>query len=86
MGNFFTVTLNSGTNRLEATNIQPGETLSLKIKQPPSGYGEVTASAEIKFPESFPYIPTSTTNSEDIVTLITYDTTSLYAVAVNKLV
>lgn len=86
LGNFYTVTLNAGSNKLVTTNRQSGQTLTLKVKQPSSGYGELSASAEIKFPEDFPYLPTNTTNAEDIITLVTYDTTSLYAVAVNKLV
>jgi hypothetical protein len=85
-GNFFTLTLVSGSNTfINATNINPGETISLKIKQPSVLFGTVTFSSAFKFPINFPYIATPLQNTEDIISMVSYDTNALYATAVNSL-
>jgi hypothetical protein len=81
-GNFFTVSLPSGSTRLEATNIQPGETLSLRI------FNETTSSAvtngiTIKYPTGFTYIPTAVVSSTDIITFLSFDNSAIFAVAAN---
>ena len=82
LGNFFTVTLNSGSTRFEATNILPGETLSLKILNATSG-SQFTGSASVKFPTGFSYVPTAISGTTDIITFLTFDNTAIYAVAAN---
>jgi len=82
LGNFFTVSLPSGSTRFEATNIQPGQTLSLRITNTTSG-SQFTGSASVKFPTGFSYIPTAVTSSIDVITFLTFDTGSIYAVAAN---
>lgn len=82
LGNFFTVSLPGGTTRLEATNIQPGETLSLKIFNQTTG-SIVNTSVSVKFPTGFTYSPTAVTSSTDIITFLSFDTGSIYAVAGN---
>jgi hypothetical protein len=84
LGNFFTLSLPSGTTRLEATNILPGETISLRILNQ-STTGFLSSSANIKYPLGFTYTPTPASNSEDILSFISFDTTSLYAVSVKNL-
>jgi hypothetical protein len=86
IGNFFTLTLPSGSNTfINASNINPGQTISLKIKQPSASFGTVTFNSSFKFPINFPYLVTPLSNAEDIISMVSYDTTSLYANAVNTL-
>ena len=84
-GNFFTLTLPAGTTRLEATNIQPGETLSLKIYNSTTG-SQLTGSTSVKFPNGFSYIATNVAGTTDIITFLTFDTGSVYSVAANYFV
>jgi len=88
LGNFFTLALpNSSTIRLTATNIQPGQTLSLRITQPSSGvFSSVTYSSVIKFPIASPYIASATIGATDILSFQSYDTTTLFGVSVNNMV
>lgn len=82
LGNFFTLSLPAGTTRLEATNIQPGETLSLKILNQTSA-SVVSSSVSVKFPTGFTYVPTAVTSSTDIITFLSFDSSSIFAVAAN---
>jgi len=79
-GNFFTLTLPSGTTHLEATNIVPGQTVSLRL-QTDSGRS-VTIGDSIEFPAGLDYSP-SVSASYDLITFVTFDTTTLYGVSVN---
>ena len=81
-GNFFTLSLPSGSTRLEATNIQPGETLSLRILNQTSA-SVVSSSVSVKFPTGFSYIPTAISASTDIITFLSFDSSSIFAVAAN---
>jgi len=86
LGNFFTLTLASGSStRLTATNINPGETIGLRITQPNGGYGTLTTDGTIRFPQSFPYYPTPSGSAVDIISFQSYDTSVLYGVAVNTM-
>lgn len=82
LGNFFTVTLPAGATRLEATNILPGETLSLRILNATNG-SQLTGSAAVKFPTGFSYVPTPISNSTDIITFLSFDNSAIFAVAAN---
>ena len=81
-GNFFTLSLPAGATRLEATNIKPGETISLRILNETSA-SQCTGSTSVKFPTGFTYVPTNVSASTDIITFLTFDTGSIYAVAAN---
>jgi hypothetical protein len=87
LGNFFTLTLvSSSATNLQATNIQPGETIGLRVTQPVGGYGTVTTNGgTIRFPQSFPYIATPSGSAIDIISFQSYDTSVLYGVAVNTM-
>lgn len=87
LGNFFTLTLVSGSaTNLQATNIQPGETIGLRVTQPSGNYGTLTTNGgTIRFPQAFPYIPTPSGSAIDILSFQSYDTSSLYGVAVNTM-
>lgn len=88
-GNFFTLSVPVGTTRLEATNIRPGETLSLRVTNETSQsiltYNS-GSSASIKFPNGFQYVSTAVSGTTDIITFLTFDTTSIYAVGANYFV
>jgi cytoskeletal protein CcmA (bactofilin family) len=81
-GNFFTLSLPAGTTRLEATNVLPGETLSLRIFNQTTS-SVVTTGTSVKFPTGFTYVPTPISNSTDIITFLTFDNSSIFAVAAN---
>jgi cytoskeletal protein CcmA (bactofilin family) len=86
LGNFFTLTLVSGSNTmLTATNIQPGETIGLRVIQPATN-GTLTYTSVLKFPQAFPYIATPISGAVDILSFQSYDTTALYGVAVNTMI
>ena len=86
LANFFTLTLAGGTaTHLTATNIRAGETISLKILQPTGSFGSVTYSSTLKFPANFPYVATPSASAVDIISLVSYDDTALYANSVNTL-
>jgi hypothetical protein len=86
VGNFFTLTLVSGsTTHLTATNIRPGQTVNLLINQPSVGTGSVSYNTTFDFPAGANYIATPVTSSKDILSLITFDSSILYATSINNL-
>jgi len=88
LSNFFTLQLPSGSATfINPTNIRPGTTLSLRITQAPTGSGgTVGYSTSIKFPQAFPYIVTPTNGAIDILSFQSYDSSSLFGVAVNTMI
>jgi hypothetical protein len=73
--NFFTLQLVSGSNTfINPSNIQPGQTINLRVN--------TTGSATVSFPSTVlqvtgsTYVPTTTTGI-DVVTFISFDSTSL---------
>jgi hypothetical protein len=87
VGNFFTLTLVSGsTTHLTATNIRPGQTVNLLLTQPSVGTGSVTYNSTFDFPAGNEYIATAFTSSKDILTFITFDSSTIYATSINNLV
>ena len=87
LGNFFTLNLASGSDtHISASNILPGETITLRVNQPSSVVGTVTYSPSIKFPANLGYVATPTLSAVDVVTFVTFDSSSILAVATNNLV
>jgi hypothetical protein len=85
-GNFFSLTLVSGsTTHLTATNIRPGQTVNLLLTQPSVGTGSVSYNSTFDFPAGANYIATPVTSSKDILSLITFDSSILYATSINNL-
>ena len=85
LGNFFELTLASSTTTyLEPTNIQPGQNINLKINQPATS-GSLTYGPKFKFPGGIPYSASSTGSVTDIVSLISFDPTTLYTTAIKNL-
>lgn len=86
-GNFFTLTLVSGsTTHLTATNVKAGQTINLLITQANPASGSLTYNSTIKFPAGNGYVATAASASKDIITFITFDSSTIYAAAINNLV
>lgn len=78
-GNFFTLELISGSDtHLVTSNIQAGQTITLKIKQPNTGFGTISYSNDFKFVTGSTNQATEQSNAIDILTLLTYDNTSIF--------
>jgi hypothetical protein len=78
LGNFFTLNLTSATTRLVPTNILPGETISLRVTQASTPGNLIFTN--VLFASGAYYAPTQTSGAVDIMTFISYDTSSLYSV------
>jgi hypothetical protein len=84
--NFFTITLGGGNTRIEATNVRPGQTVSLQINQTGLGDSTVTLAPQFKFPSISPYTTTQSGSAVDVLTFVTFnDTSSIYSAGVNNL-
>jgi len=83
-GNFFTLQLVSGSNTfINPSNIKTGQTINLLVS--------TTGSATVSFPstvskiDGLPYIPTTTTGL-DLITMISFNASSLYLVYIKNLI
>jgi hypothetical protein len=89
LGNFFTLNLpSSSTTALTATNIQPGQTIQLRIRQlaiTGATTGSLTYPAYIKFPQYGNYNPSPFSGAVDILSFAAFDNTTLYAVNVRNM-
>jgi len=82
--NFFTVQLVSGSNTyINPSNIQPGQTVNIRINT--TGSGTVSFPSSVKQVSGSAYVPTTTTGV-DVVTLISFDSSDLYLSNVKNLV
>ena len=85
-GNFFTLTLVSGSNTfLNPTNIQPGQTVNIRVTQPATP-STLTFAGSVKQPFGLPYTGSQTGSAVDVITFISYDNSSLLMSYVNNLV
>lgn len=86
LGNFFSLTLPSAsTTYLNPTNIQPGQTTQLLVRQG-SVTGSLSYPTNLLFPTGSEYTASRIASAADIVSLVSFDTASLYAVSVKNLV
>jgi cytoskeletal protein CcmA (bactofilin family) len=81
LGNFFNLSLPTGSTYLTATNIRPGLTITVKVDTN-TNRTVVVDSSKLKFQNGAPYINTGTATN-DILTFVSFDTGSLYGVAAN---
>jgi len=80
----FTLTLVSGSNTfLNPTNIKAGQTGILQITQPAT-ISTLSYPSSIKFPAFLAYTASVTSNAIDSISFVTFNTSSLNAVAANK--
>lgn len=84
LSNFFDLTL-SGSMYLGVSNIQPGETINLRITQPATS-GSLNYTSSIKFPNGLPYSASATSSVVDLISFISFDSSTLYATSLKNLV
>jgi hypothetical protein len=84
LGNFFTLQLLTSSVSLTPSNIQSGQTITLRITQA-STPGLLTYPASIKFPQGQTYSATAVSGAVDILTFVSFDTSSLNGVATLRL-
>jgi hypothetical protein len=83
-GNFFTLQLVSGSaTHINPSNIKPGQTVNIRLNT--TGSGTVNFPSSVKQISGSSYVPTTTT-STDIITLISFDSSSLFLANVKNLV
>jgi hypothetical protein len=83
--NFFNLTLSgSYTLFLSASNIQPGQTINLRVTQPATS-GSLNYGSQFKFAGGIPYSASATSLTVDIISFISFDTTTLYGSAIKNL-
>jgi hypothetical protein len=83
--NFFNLTLSgSYTLFLSASNIQPGQTINLRVIQPATS-GSLNYGSQFKFAGGIPYSASATSSAVDIISFISFDTTTLYGSAIKNL-
>jgi hypothetical protein len=83
--NFFNLTLSgSYTLFLSASNIQPGQTINLRVIQPATS-GSLNYGSQFKFAGGIPYSASATSSTVDIISFISYDTAVLYGSAIKNL-
>jgi hypothetical protein len=83
--NFFTITLgSSATTHISASNVRAGQSVNILVT---TGTNSTASfSTNIKQPSGSFYLPTSGSGKFDILSLVSFDTTSLYLVAVNQMI
>ena len=81
-GNFFTLAQNTSSDTLlNATNITGGRTITLRVTKTNPDATITIDTGSIKFPSGFTYSITDGTDKQDVLTFVSFDTGSLYAVA-----
>lgn len=84
-GNFFNIIPNdSEIIRIESSNIQPGQTLSIRFQNPSTTLPTITWANTFDFPNAAPYAVTALATT-DIVTFVSFSTSSLYGVFTKNL-
>lgn len=82
---FFQLTLASNaTTHLKFLNLKPAQTTNIKIIQP-TPTGSLTYSSILKFPSGIRYNVSRTGSAVDILSIITFDNTTIYATALKDL-
>ena len=88
--NFFTITLGSGTGtsgvttHISASNMRAGQSVNILVTTGTNS--SASFSTNIKQISGSFYLPTSGSGNKDILSLVSFDTTSLYLVAVNQMI
>jgi hypothetical protein len=83
-GNFFVLALTGSQDiRIEPSNIKAGQTINVLLNT--TGSGTVSFPTSIKQVSGSAYVPTTAVGN-DIITLVSFDTSSLYLANVKNLV
>ena len=84
LASFYTLQLVSGSNIfINPSNIKPGLTATILVST--TGSGTVSFPSTVKQPSGSSYTPTTSTG-KDVLTFLSYDTTTLYVASVKNLI
>ena len=85
--NFFTLALVNGANtHINPTNINPGQTVNIRVTQGSAGTGTVTFPSLVKQASGSLYTGSAVSNAVDIVTMIAFDSTNVYVSSVRNMI
>jgi hypothetical protein len=75
--------VSGSATHINPSNIKPGQTVNIELST--TGSGTVSFPSSVKQISGSAYIPTTTTG-KDIITLVSFDTSSLYLASVKNLI
>ena len=85
-GDVFRLTLaNNANTHLVATNINPGQVITIKVKNNATAAGTLSFNSEFAFAGGTAPTVTATVNAEDIITFQSFDSSKLYGTSVLNL-
>jgi hypothetical protein len=85
--NFFTLALVNGANtHINPTNINPGQTVNIRVTQGSLGTGTVSFPSFVDQPSGSLYTGSMVANAIDIVTMITFDSSIVFVSSVRNMI
>jgi hypothetical protein len=85
--NFFTLALVNGANtHINPTNINPGQTVNIRVTQGSLGTGTVSFPSFVDQASGSAYTGTAISNAIDIVTMITFDSTTVFVSSIRNMI
>jgi hypothetical protein len=85
--NFFTLTLVNGANtHINPTNINPGQTVNIRVTQGNAGTGTVSFPSFVDQSSGSLYTGSAVANAVDIVTMITFDSSIVYISSIRNMI
>jgi len=85
--NFFTLALVHGTNtHINPTNLNPGQTVNIRVTQGTLGTGTVSFPSIVDQPSGSLYTGSAVSNAIDIVTMITFDSSIVFVSSVRNMI
>jgi len=85
--NFFILNLVNGANtHINPTNLQPGQTVNIRVNQGSLGTGTVSFPSFVDQPSGSAYTGTQISNAIDIVTMITFDSSLVFVSSVRNMI
>jgi hypothetical protein len=81
---YYTLTLPSGSTHISASNVNPGQTISIIVTTPSAGSGSVSFSSNIKTILGAGYTPTSGASRTDVITFISTPVNELLMIPSNN--
>jgi hypothetical protein len=86
-GNFFTLTLANGANtHIRPTNMQPGQTVNIRVNQGSDGTGTVSFPSFVDQASGSLYTGSMSANAIDIVTMITFDSSIVFVSSIRNMI
>jgi hypothetical protein len=85
--NFFTLELVNGANtHINPTNINPGQTVNIRVTQGSAGTGTVSFPSFVDQASGSLYTGSAITNAIDIVTMVTFDSTTVFMSSIRNMI